>query len=147
MFVLVERGMKMKKEDLNKLSDDEIISMIENAKGNTKTEDFKKLYDCDFSYTYLVNYLTEKRGYQKKWVKVTEENNDFRQYKEEVDILYMEKSEEVCVRKSYMLSKTVADEWKKIMDKIPYNTVLMNYALSRTMDDIRKGKVRIEIRL
>ena len=59
----------------------------------------------------------------------------------------MEKSEEVCVRKSYMLSKTVADEWKKIMDKIPYNTVLMNYALSRTMDDIRKGKVRIEIRL
>ena len=90
MFVLVERGMKMKKEDLNKLSDDEIISMIENAKGNTKTEDFKKLYDCDFSYTYLVNYLTEKRGYQKKWVKVTEENNDFRQYKEEV-VLCQEK--------------------------------------------------------
>lgn len=136
----------MKKEDLNKLSDEEIISMIENAKGNTKTEDFKKLYHCDFSYTYLVNYLIEKRGYQKKWVKVTEENNDFRQYREEVDILYMEKSEE-CVRKSYMLSKTVADDWKKFTDKIPYNSVLLNYALSRTMDDIRKGKVRIEIRL
>ena len=62
MFVLVERRMKMKKEDLHKLSDEEIILMIENAKGNTKTEDFKKLYNCDFSYTYFVNYLTEKKG-------------------------------------------------------------------------------------
>ena len=137
----------MKKENLHKLSDEEIILMIENAKGNTKTEDFKKLYNCDFSYTYLVNYLTEKKGYQKKWVKVTEENNDFIRNEEVVEVLYMEKSEDTIVRKSYLLSKTVADEWKSFTEKIPYNSTVLNFALSRTMDDIRKGKVRIEIRL
>ena len=82
-----------------------------------------------------------------KWVKVTEENNDFIRNEEVVEVLYMEKSEDTIVRKSYLLSKTVADEWKSFTEKIPYNSTVLNFALSRTMDDIRKGKVRIEIRL
>ena len=44
----------MQKEDLENLTDDEIIMMIEKSKGNTKTIDFQKLFNCDFSYTYLV---------------------------------------------------------------------------------------------
>ena len=136
----------MQKEDLENLTDDEIIMMIEKSKGNTKTIDFQKLFNCDFSYTYLVKYLTEKRGYEKKWVRKDNEKHINKNDNKKKEVLYMEKSEDTIVRKSYLLSKTVADEWKSFNEKIPYNSVVLDYALSRTMSDIKNGNVQIEFR-
>ena len=137
----------MKKEDLEKLKDNEIIDMVEKSKGHTKTEDFQKLFNCDFSYTYLVKYLSDKRGYERKWVKKENVRGFINDENDKKEILYMEKSEDTIVRKSYLLSKSVADEWKIFTEKIPYNTVVLDYALTRTMTDIRNGNVKIEIRL
>ena len=97
---------------------------------------------------YRANTKYNKKTYKDIKIRIRKDNEQDinKNDNKKKEVLYMEKSEDTIVRKSYLLSKKVADEWKIFNEKIPYNSVVLDYALSRTMSDIKNGNVQIEFR-
>lgn len=62
------------KEQLQQMSDSELLDMVTNAKGHTG-KDFGATFDCDFSYSFLTGEL-QKRGYENGFYKPIEKMSD-----------------------------------------------------------------------
>ena len=61
-------------------------------------------------------------------------------------VIQMKKSDDKTVRRSYMIDKKIADEWKVFNKNVPYKTVTLNHALRRFMDDYKSGLIKFELK-
>lgn len=127
------------KDECRNMSDSELLHMVNNATGHTG-KDFAEYMNCDFSYSFLTSEL-QKRGYINDWHKVTNEDNN----NKDITYINMKKSKNEAVRQAFLIDKDVNDKWKQFNKNIPYKTVTINNALSRFMDDYKKGLIKFTI--
>ena len=66
---------------------------------------------------------------------------------EEATIIKMRKPEEKVSRQSYMLEKSVAEQWKEFNKNVPYKTVTLGWAMKRFMADVKAGKIKFELEI
>lgn len=131
---------KMTKEELQQKSDDEILQMVKEAKGHTGN-DFSEFMNCDFSYSYLTSAISD-RGYENGWHKTSAAASSIKPV-----VIRMCKSDEAVSRQSYMIEKSVAEEWKQFNKNVPYKTVTLGYALRRFMNDVKSGRIKFELEI
>lgn len=132
---------RMTKEELQQKSDRELLSLVERSKGHTGN-DFGEYMNCDFSYSYLTTVLKD-RGYENGWHKTS----DAPTATIKPVTIQMRKSDGAVSRQSYMIDKSVAEEWKQFNKNVPYKTVTLGYALLRFMDDYKSGRIKFEFEL
>lgn len=118
---------------------DELKSMnnkelAEFANKITNTRDFQKQTGAEFSYNTLMAEI-KRRGGVKTYV-FPEES--------EVDIITLTKTDETY-RQQFKMSKKVSDKWKKFASDKPNRSVLLDAALTRFMNDYKKGKIKFLI--
>ncbi|MCR4814454.1 MAG: hypothetical protein K5879_06475 [Lachnospiraceae bacterium] len=130
---------RMTKADLLQKTDEELLQMIAVASGHTG-KDFRDYMNCDFSYNVLTSHLKE-RGYEMGWHK-SDRNSSTKPV-----VIQMKKSDEAMIRQSYMLEKSIADEWKSFNKNVPYKSVTLGYALRRFMSDVQSGRIIFELQL
>ena len=123
------------KDECRNMSDSDLLHMVNNATGHTG-KDFGEYMNCDFSYSFLTGEL-QKRGYINDWHKVTNDDND----NKDITYINMQKSKNETVRQAFLIDKEINDKWKQFNQNIPYKTVTINNALSRFMDDYKKGLI------
>lgn len=131
---------KMSKEELQRKSDSELLSLIEKSKGHTGN-DFGDYMNCDFSYSYLTTVLKD-RGYENGWHKTSNVPLSINPI-----TIQMKKSSDNVARQSYMIEKSVAEEWKNFNKDVPFKTVTLGYALRRFMDDYKSGRIKFEFEI
>ena len=132
---------RLTKEQAQRLSDAELLQMIDKAAGHT-TKDFQDYMNCDFSYTTLTNLLRE-RGYENGWHKTSDGSSQ----STNPTIIQMKKSEEECVRVFLSMDKSIADEWKKFNQDVAFKTVTNGWALRRFIDDYRAGRIEFSYKI
>lgn len=132
---------KMTKEELQHKSDRELLSLVESSKGHTGN-DFGEYMNCDFSYSYLTTVLKD-RGYENGWHKTS----DAPTTAVKPVTIQMRKSDDTVSRQSYMIDKSVAEEWKQFNKNVPYKTVTLGYALRRFMEDYNSGRIKFEFEI
>ncbi len=132
---------KMTKEELQQKTDEELLAMIQKAQGHTNKE-FQEYMQCDFSYSYLTTAL-KSRGWENDWHKVS----GTAAATPKPVTLPTRKSDDEIVRVSYMLDKSVAEEWKHFNKNVPYKTVTLRLAMKRFMDDVRSGRIKFELEI
>ena len=136
-----EKRSPMTKEELKTKTDEELLAMFKKAKGHTNS-DFMEYMNCTFSYSHLRTQLKE-RGYEDGWHKVS---NDFcGVVPREPEIIVMKKSKGKTKRHVFLLEESIAEEWKKFNENIPFNTVTLGAAMRRFMDDVNCGKIRFVV--
>ena len=135
------RNHKMSKVEAQQLSDCELLALIDKSTGHTGT-DFSNYLNCDFSYTYLTG-LIKSRGYENGWHKTDGVSSSSQK---PVHIQMKKTEEEVC-RQSYMISKSVASEWKTFNQHVPYKTVTLDWALRRFIDDYKSGLIDFQLKI
>lgn len=129
------------KQDVVNMSDEQILNMIESAKGCTETEKFREKFDCDFSYAFLRNELIS-RGYVLKYVK---ESDQAVVAPEKTVVKLKAPEKQGRVRKTVEVSKDTWDKWKKLTDALPWAGSVLDAALQRFIDDEKNGKIMFEI--
>lgn len=134
---VINKTEKITKKDLITKTDEELLNMIERAKGHTGKE-FGDYMGADFSYSFLTNYLRTSRGYENGWYKADVTINNITK-----ETIIMKQSDSPKIRQSYKISKNVADEWKRFNKNVIYKTVTIDEALKRFMRDVKSGKVEI----
>ena len=132
---------KITKEEAQMMTDEKLLQMVQQSQGHTG-KDFPEHMSCDFSYTYLTGLLKD-RGYEMGWHKTSEGSSPI----VKPTVLQMKKSDDEVSRQSYMVEKSVADEWKQFNKNVPYKTVTLGWALRRFMDDVRSGRIKFELEL
>ena len=132
---------KITKEEAQMMTDEKLLQMVQQSQGHTG-KDFPEHMSCDFSYTYLTGLLKDI-GYEMVWHKTSEGYSPI----VKPTVLQMKKSDDEVSRQSYMVEKSVADEWKQFNKNVPYKTVTLGWALRRFMDDVRSGRIKFELEL
>lgn len=132
---------KITKEEAQQMTDDELLQMVQKATGHTG-KDFTDYMGCDFSYTYLTGLLKD-RGYEMGWHKTSE---GIAPVQKQITIK-MKRSNEDVSRQSYMVEKSVAEEWKHFNKNVPYKSVTIGWALRRFMDDYNSGRIKFELEI
>ncbi|MBP5554671.1 MAG: hypothetical protein J6X94_07350 [Lachnospiraceae bacterium] len=132
---------KITKEEAQMMTDEKLLQMVQQSQGHTG-KDFPEHMSCDFSYTYLTGLLKD-RGYEMGWHKTSEGSSPI----VKPTVLQMKKSDDEVSRQSYMVEKSVADEWKQFNKNVPYKTVTLGWAMRRFMDDVRSGRIKFELEL
>lgn len=118
---------------------DELKSMnnkelAEFANKITNTKDFQQNTGAEFSYNTLMAEI-KRRGGVKTYVFPESE---------QADIITLTKTDETY-RQQFKMSKKVSDKWKKFASDKPNRSVLLDAALTRFMDDYKKGKIKLLI--
>ena len=131
---------KMSKEECQQKTDEELLNMLQKAQGHTG-KDFPDFMNCDFSYSYLTSVLRD-RGYENGWHKVADSVSS-----PKPTLVKMKKSEEETVRVSYMVDRSIAEEWKRFNQHVPYKTVTLGCAMRRFMEDVRSGRIKFELEI
>ena len=132
---------KMTKEQVQQKSDKEILEMIERAKGNTGNN-FSNYMNCDFSYTFLTSILKD-RGYENGWHKVTSSAPSVAK----PETILMRKTTDEVTRQTFMIEKSIADDWKAFNQNVPYKTVTIGCALQRFMDDYKNHLINFKLEI
>ena len=119
---------------------DELKSMnnkelAEFANKITNTKDFQQSTGAEFSYNTLMAEI-KRRGGVKTYV--------FPEESEQPDIITLTKTDETY-RQQFKMSKKVSDKWKKFASDKPNRSVLLDAALTRFMDDFKRGKIKFLI--
>jgi len=117
-----------------RMSDQELLQMLQKATGHTK--EFQDYMGCDFPHSYLVETL-KSRGFEQGWHKPDQG----------ITTIVLKKSTEKCVRQTFSIDKSVADEWKLFNANIPNKNVILQAALERFMADYRSGKIKFELQV
>ena len=139
--VTVSDTPKITKEEAQQMTDTELLQMVQKATGHTG-KDFTDYMGCDFSYTYLTGLLKD-RGYEMGWHKTSE---GIAPVQKQLTIK-MKKPEEDTSRQSYVVEKSVAEEWKLFNKNVPYKSVTIGWALRRFMDDYNSGRIKFELEI
>ncbi len=132
---------KMTKDEVQALSDSELLQMVQKALGHTG-KDFTEFMHCDFSYTYLTGLLRE-RGYENGWHKTSEGAPPTLK----PTIVLMEKTGNPTTRKSFVMEEDIANRWKQFNENVPFPSVTLGCALQRFMDDYASGLIRFELKI
>lgn len=119
-------------EQLKNMSNQELADF---ANKITNTKDFQKQTGAEFSYNTLMAEI-KRRGGIKTYV--------FPEESEQPDIITLTKTDETY-RQQFKMSKKVSDKWKKFASDKPNRSVLLDAALTRFMDDYKKGKIKFLI--
>ena len=118
---------------------DELKSMnnkelAEFANKITNTKDFQQNTGAEFSYNTLMAEI-KRRGGVKTYVFPDDQ---------QADVITLVKTDETY-RQQFKISKKVADKWKKFASDKPNRSVLLDHALTRFMDDFKRGKIKFLI--
>ncbi|RHV36753.1 hypothetical protein DXB59_07645 [Ruminococcus sp. OM05-10BH] len=132
---------KMAKEEAQQKTDAELLQMILKSQGHTG-KDFSNYMNCDFSYTYLTGLLRD-RGYENGWHKTSEGSSSV----VKPTVIHMKKSEEGSTRKSFIIDKDVALEWKEFNKNVPFPSVTLGCALRRFMEDYHSGRITFKLEI
>ena len=122
-------------EDLPKMTDEELLKLLEDGKGHTK--DFAEFMSCDFKRYDLTKEL-EKRGYAPGWHK---EGASIPSSTSHTTYIEMKKTAVPKKRKTFTVSEETARRWDEFCEKIPYEMVATDAALNRFMDDYYARKI------
>lgn len=117
-----------------RMSDQELLQMLQKATGHTK--EFQDYMGCDFPHSFLIETL-KSRGFEQGWHKPDQRTAT----------IILKKSTDKCVRQTFSIDKSVADEWKQFNANIPNKNVILQAALERFMADYRSGKIRFELQV
>ena len=117
-----------------RMSDTELLQMF--LKSSKHTKDFQDYMGCDFPYSFLVEVI-KSRGFEQGWHKPVQQN----------ETIIIKKSTEKCVRQTFNIEKSVADDWKKFSASIPNKNVILQAALERFMSDYRAGRIKFELQI
>ena len=120
--------------DCQRMSNQELLQMF--LKASKHTKDFQDYMGCDFPHSYLVETL-KSRGFEQGWHKPDQE----------ITTIVLKKSTEKCVRQTFNIEKSVADDWKKFSASIPNKNVILQAALKRFMSDYRSGRIKFELQI
>lgn len=120
--------------DCQRMSDTELLQMF--LKSPKHTKDFQDYMGCDFPYSFLVEVI-KSRGFEQGWHKPVQQN----------ETIIIKKSTEKCVRQTFNIEKSVADDWKKFSASIPNKNVILQAALERFMSDYRAGRIKFELQI
>lgn len=132
----------MTKEDLQNKTDEELLEMIEQAKGHTGP-DFKDYYGCDFSYSFLTDTL-KRRGWALGWHRVSADSPKNAGVAMEKMVVALKKVE--CTeRKVFTVPQDTAREWSTFAAGMPYKVPLIDAALKMFMRACQEGKVEFAI--
>lgn len=126
------------KDELQTMTDDQLLDMADRAKGHTK--DFQDYMTCDFSYSFLTDTL-QKRGYVNGWYKPATVS---RIECAETVIL---RSQEPGKRLTLTVDPAVAEEWHEVASSVRHQQALATVALSRLIRAAKDGKIKFEIGL
>lgn len=63
------------------------------------------------------------------------------------DIILMKKSEDDTTRKSFIIDKDIAEEWKSFNKNVPFPSVTLGCALRRFMYDYNSGRIKFELEI
>ena len=118
-------------DELKNMSNQELADF---ANGITNTKDFQQNTGAEFSYNTLMSEI-RRRGGVKTYVFPDEQ---------QADIITLVKTDETY-RQQFKISKKVADKWKKFASDKPNRSVLLDPALTRFMDDFKRGKIKFLI--
>lgn len=120
--------------DCQRMSDQELLQML--LKASKHTKDFQDYMGCDFPHSYLVEVI-KNRGFEQGWHKPDHS----------IETIIVKKTAEKCVRQTFNIEKSVADDWKKFSANIPNKNVILQAALERFMSDYRSGKIKFELQI
>jgi hypothetical protein len=98
--------------------------------------------NCDFSYTYLTGQIRD-RGYENGWHKTSEGSSPVMK----PTVIRMKKTEDGTTRKSFIIDKDVAEEWKSFNKNVPFPSVTLGCALRRFMEDYHSGRITFELEI
>lgn len=118
-------------DELKNMSNQELADF---ANKITNTRDFQKQTGAEFSYNTLMSEI-RRRGGVKTYVFPDDQ---------QADIITLTKTDETY-RQQFKMSKKVSDKWKKFASDKPNRSVLLDAALTRFMDDYKKGKIKFLI--
>ena len=118
-------------DELKNMSNQELADF---ANGITNTKDFQQNTGAEFSYNTLMSEI-RRRGGVKTYVFPDEQ---------QADIITLTKTDETY-RQQFKMSKRVSDQWKKFASDKPNRSVLLDAALTRFMDDFKRGKIKLLI--
>ena len=121
-----------KRDEVEKMSDQELFELAEKAKGNTN--EFSKIAECAFTYSVLTNILAA-RGFKNGWYKPELFLGD-------TEIRY-KKAKGASTRMYLTVSEDTAKDWKGFRELFPQDAGFNDLALKRFMDDIRSGRFKI----
>jgi hypothetical protein len=125
---------KITAADCQRMSDTELLQMF--LKSSKHTKDFQDYMGCDFPHSYLVEVI-KSRGFEQGWHKPNSGT----------ETIIVKKSAEKCVRQTFNIEKSVADDWKKFSASIPNKNVILQAALERFMSDYRSGRIKFELQI
>lgn len=120
--------------DCQRMSDNELLQMF--LKASKHTKDFQDYMGCDFTHSYLVEVL-KSRGFEQGWHRPDRDT----------ETIIIKKSAEKCVRQTFNIEKSAAEEWKKFSANIPNKNVILQAALKRFMSDYRSGRIKLELQV
>lgn len=120
--------------DCQRMSNQELLQMF--LKASKHTKDFQDYMGCDFPHSYLVEVI-KSRGFEQGWHKPDLGT----------ETIIVKKSAEKCVRQTFNIEKSVADDWKKFSASIPNKNVILQAALKRFMSDYRSGRIKFELQI
>ena len=120
--------------DCQRMPDSELLQMF--LKASKHTKDFQDYMGCDFPYSFLVEVI-KSRGFEQGWHKPVQQN----------ETIIIKKSTEKCVRQTFNIEKSVADDLKKFSASIPNKNVILQAALERFMSDYRSGRIKFELQI
>lgn len=118
-------------EQLKNMSNQELADF---ANQITNTRDFQQTTGAEFSYNTLMSEI-RRRGGVKTYVFPDDQ---------QADVITLVKTDETY-RQQFKISKKVADKWKKFASDKPNRSVLLDHALTRFMDDFKRGKIKFLI--
>lgn len=118
-------------DELKNMSNQELADF---ANRITNTRDFQQTTGAEFSYNTLMSEI-RRRGGVKTYVFPESE---------QADIITLIKTDETY-RQQFKMSKKVSDRWKKFASDKPNRSVLLDAALTRFMDDFKRGKIKFLI--
>ena len=132
--------------EMRQLSDDEIINMYQKAQGHTRTADFKKVCNTDFSYSSLTCEMKNRNiplrfTRNRKNGETTVCGNDSTLPRN----VYMTKDGMTLTRHVISVDSETYRQWKTFIEKFTCPSVLTTAALRQFMEDFNAGKIRIEI--
>lgn len=133
----------MSKNQLQAKKDAELLAMVSTAAGHTSGTAFKQKMHCNFSYSFLTDEL-RRRGYRTGWYKAddTPINNGQRP-----ETITLHRPEKEGKRLTLTVSNTTAEEWHALIASVPFKQIVADEALERFMQDVKTGRIKLEVEI
>lgn len=123
------------------ISKEELLNALNEVKGRTAEFDADKY---GFSYTTATNEA-KRRGYSDDWHDPADLHPD-REPEDKVKKIYLNSTEDTS-RQTILMSKAVFERYKDKLGGIRGASALVDYAITRLMDELEEGIIEPRIKL